>query len=99
MKALHPGSLPSDRACSHVVHTLPHGGSRDETEFTYGRPLHITRSELTASDQEWTHYLYHRTNTEGPYRECWLRSFGCGRWFKVLRDTTTQEIFEIYLMG
>jgi sarcosine oxidase subunit delta len=61
----------------------PHCGSRDETEFAYGGPSHITRPELTASDREWTHYLYHRSNPK----------------FNVLRDTATHEILEVYLMG
>jgi heterotetrameric sarcosine oxidase delta subunit len=57
------------------------------------------RPTLSATDREWTHYLYHRANTKGPYRERWLHHFGCGRWFNVLRDTTTHEILNVYLMG
>ena len=77
----------------------PYCGPRDETEFTYGGPSHVTRPELTSTDREWTHYLYHRQNSKGPYRERWLHNFGCGRWFNVLRDTTTHEILKVYLMG
>ncbi len=77
----------------------PYCGHRDETEFTYGGPSHVTRPELTASDREWAHYLYHRENPKGPYRERWQHSFGCGQWFNVLRDTATNEILEVYLMG
>jgi len=54
-------------------------GARDETEFTYGGPSHVARPGLTSTDRDWTHYLYHRLNTKGPYRERWLHSFGCGR--------------------
>jgi sarcosine oxidase subunit delta len=77
----------------------PHCGPREETEFTYGGPSHITRPAPTANDREWTHYLYHRDNTKGPHRERWLHSFGCGIWFNVLRDTVTHEISEVYPMG
>jgi len=77
----------------------PHCGPRDETEFTYGGASHITRPKLSATDHEWTYYLYHRENTKGPYRERWLHGFGCGRWFNVLRDTTTHAILEVYLMS
>jgi heterotetrameric sarcosine oxidase delta subunit len=77
----------------------PYCGHRDETEFTYGGPSHVTRPELSSSDREWTHYLYHRQNPKGPYRERWLHRFGCGQWFNVLRDTYTHEILEVYLMG
>jgi sarcosine oxidase subunit alpha len=44
----------------------PYCGPRDETEFAYGGPSHVTRPELTATDREWTHYLNHRENTKGP---------------------------------
>jgi len=77
----------------------PYCGPREETEFTYGGPSHVQRPPLESSDREWTKYLYHRENTKGPYRERWLHSFGCSRWFNVLRDTTTHEILEVYLMG
>jgi heterotetrameric sarcosine oxidase delta subunit len=77
----------------------PHCGNRDETEFTYGGPAHITRPELTATDQEWTRYLYHRANPKGAYRERWWHTFGCGRWFNALRDTTNNEFLDVYLIG
>jgi len=77
----------------------PYCGSRDETEFAYGGPSHVTRPDLSATDRVWTQYLYHRANTKGPYRERWLHNFGCGRWFNVLRDTATHVILEVYPMG
>jgi heterotetrameric sarcosine oxidase delta subunit len=77
----------------------PFCGPRDETEFAYGGPSHVMRPDLSCSDREWTQYLYHRTNIKGPYRERWLHNFGCGRWFNVLRDTTTHEIQQVYQMG
>ena len=77
----------------------PNCGRRDEIEFTYGGPAHVTRPGLESTDREWTHYLYHRENTKGPYRERWLHAFGCGRWFNRRRDTTTHEILMVYLMG
>jgi heterotetrameric sarcosine oxidase delta subunit len=77
----------------------PYCGARDESEFAYGGPSHITRPENSATDREWTQYLYFRENTKGPYRERWLHSFGCGRWFNALRDTTSNEFQQVYLMG
>jgi heterotetrameric sarcosine oxidase delta subunit len=77
----------------------PYCGLRDETEFTYGGPSHVVRPGLTATDAEWTRYLYHRANTRGPYRERWHHSFGCGRWFNAIRDTVTHEIQDVYLMS
>jgi heterotetrameric sarcosine oxidase delta subunit len=76
----------------------PFCGPRDETEFTYGGPSHVIRPELSCTDRDWTQYMYHRTNIKGPYRERWLHSFGCGRWFNMLRDTATHEIHKVYQM-
>jgi heterotetrameric sarcosine oxidase delta subunit len=77
----------------------PYCGPRDEPEFHYGGPSHIARPDLNASDREWTRYLYFRKNPNGPYRERWLHTAGCGRWFNVLRDTLTHEIERVYLIG
>jgi heterotetrameric sarcosine oxidase delta subunit len=77
----------------------PYCGPREEEEFTYGGASHIRRPDLTATDREWTRYLYHRENPEGPHRERWLHVFGCGRWFNAVRDTTTHEFLKIYPMG
>jgi heterotetrameric sarcosine oxidase delta subunit len=77
----------------------PYCGPRDEVEFHYGGPSHVTRPELTVTDREWTHYLYFRENPKGLYRERWLHLAGCGQWFNVLRDTVTHEIHKVYLMG
>jgi sarcosine oxidase subunit delta len=32
-------------------------------------------------------------------RERWRHSFGCGLWFKLVRDTATHEIRATYRMG
>jgi heterotetrameric sarcosine oxidase delta subunit len=77
----------------------PYCGPRDETEFTYGGPSHIARPDLDATDREWTRYLYHRDNPDGPFRERWLHTFGCARWFNAVRDTSTHEFLETYAMG
>jgi heterotetrameric sarcosine oxidase delta subunit len=77
----------------------PYCGPRDESEFHYGGPSHITRPELTATDSEWTHYLYFRENPKGAYRERWLHAAGCGRWLNVQRDTLTHHIQEATFMG
>ena len=69
----------------------PYCGPREETEFTYGAPSHVQRPPFEASDGEWTKYLYHRDNLKGPYRERWLHSYGCARWFNILRDTTVPD--------
>jgi heterotetrameric sarcosine oxidase delta subunit len=77
----------------------PYCGLRDEVDFTYGGPSHMSRPELTATDDEWSQYLYYRDNPKGPHRERWLHTYGCGRWFNVVRHTVTHEIQHVYLMG
>ena len=77
----------------------PFCGLRDEFEFTFGGPAHVTRPELSSSDAEWTHYLFNRENPKGVNYERWLHAFGCGQWFNVARHTVTHEILAVYKMG
>jgi sarcosine oxidase, subunit delta len=77
----------------------PNCGVRDEQEFVFGGPSHITRPEQGCSDAEWTQYLYFRDNPRGLQAERWCHSFGCARWFNVLRDTTTHVLVRVYAMG
>jgi len=77
----------------------PYCGPRDEPEFAYGGPSHITRPPPDVTDLEWAAYLFNRDNPKGLHTERWLHSFGCGRWFNAVRDTATHEIFAVYRMG
>jgi sarcosine oxidase, subunit delta len=75
-----------------------HCGPRDENEFICGGTSHISRPALDASDETWGEYLFFRDNPKGVHRERWRHSFGCGRWFNVIRDTVTHEILKTYAM-
>lgn len=77
----------------------PYCGLRDEHEFVFGGQSHISRPGTECTDQEWTRYLYARDNPCGVHAERWRHSFGCGRWFNVLRDTMTHAIHSVYAMG
>lgn len=77
----------------------PHCGVRDEPEFSFGGPSHVTRPAYEVTDAVWTDYLYNRDNPKGINYERWLHTFGCGRWFNVARNTVTHEILAIYRMG
>ena len=77
----------------------PHCGLRDEPEFTFGGPSHVTRPEAQASDAAWTDYLFNRDNPKGLHCERWLHASGCGRWFNLARHTVTHEILAVYRMG
>jgi sarcosine oxidase subunit delta len=65
---------------------------RIEDELTYGGEAYLTRPAETCSDDEWTDYLFMRTNRRGGHRELWCCSSGCGQWFEVSRDTVTHTI-------
>ncbi len=72
----------------------PWCGPRDETEFTCGGEAHSKRpaDPDALSDAEWADYLFMRTNPRGWYREQWVHSHGCRRWFNVERHTVTYAI-------
>lgn len=77
----------------------PHCGVRDEPEYSFGGPAHVTRPQPSADDRTWSQYLFARDNPKGVHYERWCHSFGCGRWFNVARDTVTHEILAVYPMG
>jgi heterotetrameric sarcosine oxidase delta subunit len=79
----------------------PWCGERDETEFRYGGEAHVARPAApdALSDGEWADYLYMRNNPKGRFRERWMHSLGCRRWFNVVRDTASHEIIAAYKMG
>ncbi len=73
------------------------GVEADETEFAYGGEAHIRRPDgASASDAEWSDYLAGRTNPAGPHTERWMHAYGCGKWFHLVRNTVTQEIYGAY---
>ncbi|MDO7835591.1 sarcosine oxidase subunit delta [Sphingobium sp. HBC34] len=80
--------------------SCPFCGPRDEREFHCGGQSHIQRPgpAEAVSDASWGSYLFDRINPRGHHAERWHHSFGCGRWFNVLRDTTTHHILAVYAM-
>jgi sarcosine oxidase, subunit delta len=77
----------------------PYCGVRDEPEFVFSGPSHLTRPEPQVDDATWTSYLFTRKNPAGVHLERWSHAYGCGRWFNLARDTRTHEILKAYLMG
>jgi sarcosine oxidase, subunit delta len=77
----------------------PYCGVRDEPEFIFGGPSHVTRPPFDVDDVTWTDYLYARENPVGLHFERWLHAYGCGLWFNVARDTLTHELVAAYPMG
>lgn len=79
----------------------PHCGTRPELEFRYGGEAHIARplEPGKINDEDWTQYLYLRTNPKGFHIERWRHASGCGRFFNCVRDTVSDEILKTYKAG
>ena len=77
----------------------PYCGVRDEPEFIFGGPAHVTRPACEVDDATWTRYLFDRDNPVGLHFERWLHAYGCGLWFNVARNTLTHELVTVYAMG
>jgi sarcosine oxidase subunit delta len=74
--------------------------ARPEAEFKYGGEAHLKRPDPnSASDAEWTDYLYFRANPKGEHTERWRHAAGCGRFFNCLRDTASDRIVATYKIG
>ncbi len=77
----------------------PWCGPREEVEFRYGGQAHIAfpADPEALSDAAWGEWLFHRDNPKGAFRERWVHSAGCRRWFNARRDTVTHEIAATYV--
>ena len=75
----------------------PWCGPRDEVEFRYGGQAAIAHpaDPDALDDAAWSEYLFLRDNPKGSWRERWVHSAGCRRWFDIERDTLTNEIREV----
>jgi sarcosine oxidase subunit delta len=81
--------------------TCPHCGPRPEIEFAHGGEAHIARplDPSALGVEDWTDYLYARTNEKGVHAERWRHIHGCARFFNALRDTTTDKFLCTYKTG
>jgi len=67
----------------------PWCGERDEAEFSYGGQADVAypADPGATSDEEWSKYLFVRDNPKGLFKERWVHTHGCRRWFELERDT------------
>lgn len=74
---------------------------RPETEFVYAGEAHVVRSLDPArlGDDEWTDFLFMRTNKRGVHFERWRHVHGCARYFNAARDTVTDRFLLTYEAG
>ena len=81
-----------------LIINCPYCGPRDQCEFTNGGEAHVTRPKNpeNISDQMWAEYVFFRSNPKGIYYERWVHSHGCKKWFNSVRDTSTDEIVQVY---
>lgn len=84
-----------------LIHCPHCGEHREEEEFHAVGQAHLPRPEDPDSltDEQWGQYLYYRSNPRGLHRELWVHAAGCRKYFNVLRDTRTYEIFGTYAIG
>jgi sarcosine oxidase subunit delta len=74
---------------------------RAEIEFAYAGEAHIARplDPVALSDEDWTQYLFIRSNPRGRHHERWRHVHGCGRFFNAVRDTVTDKFEVTYKAG
>lgn len=77
----------------------PWCGVRDEAEFRFGGPAHVTRPGFDVDDAGWADYVFNRDNPRGWHFERWVHRYGCRQWFNAVRHTVTHEIRLTYPMG
>ena len=77
-----------------ILVPCPWCGDRDEIEFSYGGQAEIAYPDDpdALTDEEWARFLFVRANPKGRFRERWVHTHGCRRWFDLTRDTVTHEI-------
>ena len=67
---------------------------REEEEFTYAGEADIRRPDSLheISDEVFGQYLYFKENTRGLYKEMWVHTMACRKYFNVLRNTQTYQV-------
>lgn len=81
--------------------TCPYCGERDQSEFAHAGEAHIARPTETdeMSDEDWSQFVFIRSNPKGVFAERWWHASGCRRFFNMLRNTATDEILAVYKIG
>ena len=78
----------------------PHCGPRNSADLHYVGESHGRRPDPnTATADQWRTYLYTKQNPAGWLRETWYCRSGCRRYFKVERNTATNEFRDPPLPG
>ena len=71
-------------------------GPRLISEFSYAGELRAMPDPASASDQDWSDYVFNRNSVPAVKREWWCHT-PSGTWFIAERDTATDSILKTYL--
>ena len=84
-----------------ILIKCPYCGERDQSEFSNGGEAHVARPKNSENlnDKEWGEFVFYRANPKGIFYERWVHSHGCRKWFNAVRDTSTDEILNIYKLN
>ena len=79
----------------------PYCGERDKGEFSAHHEAFRARPQnpSAASDEAWADYLFFHTNKKGHQTELWRHTFGCRRYFYVMRDTRNDRGLYSFELG
>ena len=80
------------------VLACPHCGLREVADFAFGGEV-THRPEGSPSVRELNQYNYFRRNVADVQREWWYHRSGCRTWFLADRDTRTNEVLRVGLLG
>jgi sarcosine oxidase, subunit delta len=75
------------------IMNCPLNGPRNISEFVWGGDVKAMPDPASASDREWTEYLFLEDNLAGEVLEWWLHA-PSNFWFIARRDTVTDTIIE-----
>jgi sarcosine oxidase subunit delta len=76
----------------------PINGPRPLQEFQYGGEVRAMPDPASASDTEWTDYLFNRRGEPGIVLEWWYH-LASGTWFVAERDLVNDVFLRTYLYG
>lgn len=78
----------------------PYCGPRDSSEFTYSGDATVTRPDaVNTTIEDWSDYIYQRTNPVGVHQDYWHHVQGCRLLLKVTRNTLTHEVSGAEIVG
>ena len=78
--------------------TCPLNGPRPIQEFLFGGELRRMPDPVSASDNEWADYVFHREGQAGVKIEWWYH-LPSGTWFLAERDTASDTLKRTFLHG